>query len=161
MKNCPCGSGKPFAPCCQPFLDGSAEAPSAEALMRSRYSAYVRNNIDYIIKTHNPDTRDGLDVEATRTWAEESEWRGLEIIRCEDGSEGDETGLVEFKASYLQNGEELRHHEVSYFKRVGGSWFFDEGYPARDTYVRKEPKIGRNDPCPCGSGKKYKKCCGR
>lgn len=160
MANCPCGSGKTYDNCCRPFLEGASSPSNAEALMRSRYTAYAKHNIDYIESTHSPDRRDALDIEETRKWAEESEWLGLEIIRSEDGVGDNETGLIEFKARYSQNGEETVHHEVSYFKQVDGKWFFDEGFPARDTYVRSTPKVGRNDPCPCGSGKKYKKCCG-
>jgi SEC-C motif-containing protein len=160
MNICPCGSGKAYAECCGPFISGAENPASAEQLMRSRYTAYVREDVDYIVDTHIPRRREDLDVEATRIWAKEAEWLGLEIIRCENGGTGDETGLVEFKATYRQDGEEIVHHEVSEFRREGGKWFFEEGFPARDTYVRDAPKVGRNDPCPCGSGKKYKKCCG-
>jgi SEC-C motif-containing protein len=161
MAKCPCGSEKTYAKCCQPYIQGESLPPSAESLMRSRYSAYVKQNIDYLVETHMPERRDDLDIPGTKEWAENADWLGLEIIRCEEGGPDDETGLVEFKARYSQDGEEITHHEVSNFRKTDGRWYFEEGFPARDTYVRPGPKVGRNDPCPCGSGKKYKKCCGR
>lgn len=160
MSQCPCGSGKTFSACCKPYLEGSAQPATAEDLMRSRYTAYVKKNIDYIQSTHSPQTRDSLDMEATREWAEESQWKGLAILNTQEGGSQDSTGTVEFKAEYVQENRPYTHHEVSRFEKIDGTWFFVDGHPARETYVREQPKVGRNDPCPCGSGKKYKKCCG-
>jgi SEC-C motif-containing protein len=160
MSQCPCGSGKSFSACCEPYLTGAADAPTAEALMRSRYTAYTLNKTAYIESSHDPETRDSLDLEATGRWAGESEWLGLKILRTEAGGKKDDRGIVEFEARYRQNGEEVLHHEESIFIRRGGTWFFYDGHKPSLTVVREEPKVGRNDPCPCGSGKKYKKCCG-
>ena len=78
------------------------------------------------------------------------------------GGENDDEGYVEFIAHYSANGQTVEHHEHSYFKRLDGEWKFIDGeIESGVPYVREEPKIGRNDPCPCGSGKKYKKCCGK
>jgi len=161
MEKCPCGSGKKYNECCKPFLEEKVSAPTAEALMRSRYSAYVKNKIDYIAATHSEKTKDNLSIEETRKWAEESKWLGLQIVSTTKGSETDNTGIVEFIAQYEQNGTKYSHHEVSQFQKTDGKWYYKDGKLRGTTNVRSEPKIGRNDPCPCGSGKKYKKCCGK
>lgn len=161
MTECPCGSGKSYDTCCGPYIAGRLNPPTAEALMRSRYTAYAKGAIDYIEATHSPEKRDNLDIEETRRWAEESEWQGLEILECREGGPGDTAGTVEFTARYRQKGRDYEHHEVSSFRKEGGQWFFQDGNTPRQTYTREAPKVGRNDPCPCGSGKKYKKCCGR
>ncbi|MDC7226366.1 MAG: YchJ family protein [Spirochaetales bacterium] len=157
MEKCPCGSGKTYAECCEPYVRGKKLAPGPEELMRSRYTAYVKQEIDYIVDTHNPVRIHRLDRDATEKWAAESEWLGLEIMRTE--TNGDE-GVVEFVAKFKQDGVEYDHHEVSNFVKTDDEWFFDDGYTPSATVVRDSPKVGRNDPCPCGSGKKYKKCCG-
>ena len=159
MAQCPCGSKKSYSLCCEPFLNGSKIPSTAEALMRSRYTAYTKAEIPYIESTHDPATRDSLDIESTRSWAAESEWLGLEIVATENGGKNDTKGTVEFKARYKQDGEEVVHHEYSSFVKQDGSWFFHDGHTPSATVVRESPKIGRNDPCPCGSGKKFKKCC--
>lgn len=160
MELCPCGSKKSYADCCQPYISGVLPAPTAEALMRSRYSAYVKQEIEYIESTHGQDGREDVDVEETRKWAAESEWKGLKIVSSQKGGENDTTGIVEFIASYVQKGTKYDHHEVSQFEKVDGRWYFKDGQVKDTTVVRTEAKVGRNDPCPCGSGKKYKKCCG-
>ena len=129
--------------------------------MRSRYSAYVVGAIDYLGDTLHPSHRSDWDRDATRRWAEDAEWLGLEILDSEAGQSGDETGVVEFAANFKENGELRRHHERSRFSRVGGRWYYVDGdVPKPRTQRHDGPKVGRNDPCPCGSGKKYKKCCG-
>lgn len=162
MENCPCGSGKAFDACCGPILNGSAKAETAEALMRSRYSAYVVGNIDYLGDSLHPNHKNDWDKEATRVWANDSEWLGLEIRSTEAGSAGDDEGYVEFLATFTEQGTPRVHHEMSYFKKEHGVWYYVNGdMPKPVTQRNEEPKVGRNDPCPCGSGKKYKKCCGR
>ena len=161
MSNCPCGSGRPLALCCQPFISGTAKAPSAEALMRSRYTAYVTKAVDYIVNTCLDKGHDKVDRESTRQWAEESEWLGLKIVDIVKGGPLDSTGEVEFIATYSQKGQKEEHHERSTFKKVKGEWLYDTGRMVSATVVRSEPKIGRNDPCHCGSGKKYKQCHGK
>lgn len=158
--SCPCCSGKAYEACCEPYLKGDAIPATPEALMRSRYSAFVHADIDYIINTHDPAGRDDLDRESNLKWARDSEWLGLEVLRTEAGGPEDDTGVVEFVARYRQGGTERRHHEISTFTRKEDRWYFSDGHPPKpETFIRQEAKIGRNDPCPCGSGKKYKKCC--
>jgi len=160
MSMCPCGSGKTFSHCCGPYLDGNVKVPTAEALMRSRYTAYALDRINYIENTNAPETRDKLDMKATREWIEESTWKGLNIIKTEAGGVEDTEGVVEFEAKYQVKDEDLIHHEVSSFVKHDGVWYYLDGYTPTTTVTRESPKVGRNDPCPCGSGKKFKKCCG-
>ena len=162
MTECPCCSGMESESCCQPYLLGEKKAPTAEALMRSRYTAYATGRIDYIRDTTHPRNRAEFEEESAKKWSSDSEWLGLEIISTEAGEEGDAEGEVEFVATYEQEGEEVEHHEIAQFKRDKGNWYFVDGkFVGPETFVREQPKIGRNEPCPCGSGKKYKKCCGR
>ncbi|MBI9070390.1 MAG: YchJ family protein [Melioribacteraceae bacterium] len=161
MEMCPCSSGQNYAECCEPIIKGEKQAGTAEALMRSRYTAYTKHEVEYIGETIHPDQRTDYDEKATKEWSHGSEWLGLEIINTEAGTEADEEGTVEFKAKFKQQGYDLDHHELSEFKKADGKWYFFNGEAvANKPVVREEPKIGRNDPCTCGSGKKYKKCCG-
>jgi len=164
MKNCHCGSGREYPDCCEPYIAGRAKAPTAEALMRSRYSAYAERAIDYIIGTCVvKGAKDNADYKSTRDWSERSTWLGLKIVSTEKGGPEDVEGTVEFEASYERDGLRDLHKEKATFKRENGSldgaWLYDEGTVAAHTVVRAAPKVGRNEPCPCGSGKKYKRCC--
>ncbi|HEB94982.1 MAG TPA: hypothetical protein ENI96_00960 [Sedimenticola thiotaurini] len=163
MSPCPCGSGLEFDACCGPVLAGERPAATAEALMRARYTAFTRVDMDFLGDSLHPAHRHDHDEAATRRWAEESDWMGLEVVATKDGGEGDQQGEVEFIASYRDRGGMVRrHHERSRFQREGGRWYFVDGrlVPPK-TAVHSGPRVGRNDPCPCGSGRKYKKCCGR
>jgi SEC-C motif domain protein len=160
MEQCPCGSGLAYAECCEPIIKGQRPAQTAEALMRSRYSAYVKVETDYIFETTHPKHREGYDAEGTREWAEGAEWHGLEIVSIKDGGSAESIGEVEFIARYSENGEPREHHERALFKKEKEGWLFTDGKPAGQQPA-KSHKVGRNDPCPCGSGQKYKKCCGK
>ncbi|MBO4304169.1 MAG: YchJ family protein [Lentisphaeria bacterium] len=159
---CPCLSGKTYAECCEGIIRGTKKAATAEELMRARYSAYAKAEVDFIINSTHSSQRESNDRDEIRRWAEKSVWKGIEILRTEKGGENDETGIVEFIARYADNGVDMEHHEISEFVREKGEWTFLDGkMAAQAPYVRESAKVGRNDPCPCGSGKKYKKCCGR
>lgn len=112
---CPCGSDLPYGACCEPFHDG-APAPTAEALMRSRYSAYVRGRDDYVFRTWHPRTRPPAVTSSVA-------WTGLEIVRTADGGTDDDRGTVEFVAT--APGQRL--HEVSRFERRAGRWVYVDG----------------------------------
>lgn len=145
----------------RPFLDGERVPGTAAELMASRYVAYSTGAIDYLLNTHAPETRNQVDRKATEQWSKASEWQGLEIVKIEGGGPEDQTGKVEFIARYTRDGVTHAHHELSDFKRIDGRWYFVDGKLVREQPQRRTtPKVGRNDPCPCGSGKKYKKCCG-
>jgi len=161
MKNCPCGSGREYSDCCEPYISGTAKPPTAEALMRSRYSAYAEHEIDYIINTCVKRGKEDIDPKSTRDWSEQSKWLGLKIISAEKGSPADSEGTVVFEAVYERDGLKDTHHETAKFVKENDEWRYSEGHITPRTVVRSSPKVGRNDPCPCGSGKKYKHCCGR
>ena len=128
--------------------------------MRSRYTAYVKHEFDHLGRTLSADQRKDYSPEDARRWSEKSEWQGLTILRTEKGGEADDQGLVEFSARFKVDGEEQEHLEAAIFSREGGAWVYAGQLPQRGQTVRREaPKVGRNDPCPCGSGKKFKKCC--
>ena len=158
MKNeelCPCKSGRNYGDCCGPVISGERKAASPEEVMRARYSAYVTESVDYLRTSSTKAVQEEFDEKASRAWCRAASCHGLEIIRAE----GD---TVEFRATYTANGEFCNHHELSKFVKEDGEWKFADGeFVGEKPVVREEPKVGRNDPCPCGSGKKYKKCCGR
>jgi SEC-C motif-containing protein len=161
MTECPCGSGQPYADCCAPLINGEAQAQSAEALMRARYSAHVNSEIDYIHDTTLASRRDNFNRARLLNWTQHAQWLGLEILDTTDGMPEDTTGTVEFIARYREKGKRVNHHEIAEFTKEDGRWFFKDGNPPKaEQFIRQGPKVGRNDPCPCGSGKKYKKCCG-
>jgi len=144
--NCPCGSGQPESGCCGPYL-GGAVVPTAVALMRSRYTAYVRGAIDYLVDTHLSTAP--VDRAAIATRARTTVWRGLEIVATEGGGAGDTEGFVAFVARGETGGVPFAQRERSRFRRAAGRWMYVDAAPP-----------GRNEPCPCGSGAKYKKCHG-
>ncbi len=155
---CPCGTGQPEPSCCGPYLAG-ARAPTAPALMRSRYAAYVRGAIDYLVATHHEATRAQLDVPAMTRWSHDTVWQGLEIVATERGGADDDTGVVEFIARGVTRGTPFAQRERSTFRKVDGAWYY-EGGKAHAEPARRAAVPGRNEPCPCGSGKKYKRCHG-
>ena len=159
--NCPCGTQKPYEECCGPLHEG-AKPETAEELMRSRYSAFVKKNIDYIGATHLPGTTD-FDPTEAKDWADNSIWNGLEIVKTEKGQKDDKFGVVEFKALYSdKNDNNYVHHEIAKFKKQDDTWYYDDGQiVGHEPLRRTTPKVGRNEPCVCGSGKKFKKCCGK
>lgn len=161
-ENCPCKSGKTFGECCGPIISGEAKAETAEALMRARYSSYVTGDVEFLKNSATKEVQKEFSEEDSRAWSAAAEWHGLEIIKCEAGGKDEKEGIVEFRALYTANGEFCNHHEVSKFVKERSGWKFADGELVGERpIVREEPKVGRNDPCPCGSGKKFKKCCGK
>lgn len=119
---CPCLSGETYGNCCGRFHSGSASAPTAEALMRSRYSAFAVGNAPYLLATWHPDHRpDQLDLDP------ELEWRRLDILATSGGGPLDSTGTVEFTAYYRQDGQRGSQHELSRFVRENGQWLYLDG----------------------------------
>ncbi len=152
---CPCGSGKLIAECCAPYLQGQSAAPTAEKLMRSRYSAYCTKNIDYLINTHHPTRREPNSRRMITATANSVIWVGLTVLETQAGQAEDKTGVVEFVAVYQENGRVAQLHERSRFLQEQGRWFYLDG----DILPPLLPK--RNDPCWCNSGKKFKQCHGK
>lgn len=119
--NCHCGSGKSFADCCEPFLNGSKNAPTAEKLMRSRYSAYVTQEADYLVATTHISTRKFHTKSDILEWSKSNNWLRLEILNSSENS-------VEFKAYFLDSALQANvHHEKSAFKFEDGKWFYVDG----------------------------------
>ncbi|KAA5604985.1 YchJ family protein [Roseospira marina] len=160
MDSCPCGSGLTLDACCAPVIAGTTPAPTAEALMRSRYTAYGQGNIDYLMATLATDSRADFDPIEAKGVAAESVWTGLEIRAVSAGGEGDDEGTVEYVARLKYKGRARMHHERATFRREDGQWRCTGGEVNPKGPPRRVVSVGRNEPCPCGSGKKYKKCCG-
>lgn len=147
---CPCGSGSALDACCGHYHQGTP-APSAEHLMRSRYSAYVLGLVDYLATTTLPAQQASLDRDGIRAWSLGSTWLGLEVENSELIGAQPEHAFVTFTARWHDGSGEHSHRERSAFVQRDGRWYFlDPTTPL---------KVGRNDACPCGSGQKFKKCC--
>ena len=158
---CPCGNLKPLAACCGPYHAGKAVAPTAEALMRARYTAYATGRVDFVEATLAPESRKDFDREASKKWATDSVWKGLEIVATKGGMAKDSEGVVNFVARFGQGDKDYEHREIATFRKEAGVWLFVDGQsPKPVTMVKTGPDLGRNDPCHCGSGKKFKKCHG-
>lgn len=179
--SCPCGLGRAYEDCCGRYISGAEDPPTAEALMRARFTAFARKDVDYLAKTFAPQSGAQAHAEAARKWVERARFDKLQVLSVVKGGADDQLGRVEFLATYTEDGVAWDHHEVSEFARnAAGRWCFiagdghrhrageghhhHHGHHQHDhgghTLRREGPKVGRNDPCPCGSGKKYKKCCG-
>ena len=154
--SCPCWSGKTFSNWCGPYLAGESVAPTAETLMRSRFTAFQLRDPGYLKATWDPLKRPkqlGFDQD-------ERTWSSLEVVKTIGGGEADERGVVEFKAKYELGEDTYLFHEISRFIRQDGRWLYlDASFPFHGK-IAHQGKPVKNAPCPCGSGKKYKKCCG-
>jgi SEC-C motif-containing protein len=163
---CPCRLREqeplPYSACCGPYLEEGKPAPTAEALMRARYSAFAQHKIDFLCESLAPETRFDFDRKAIQHWSTQSRWLGLDVLSVEHGKAGDTEGFVEFIAHFELDGETRAHRERSKFRfeAPAGRWYFVEEANRKLEPIVKGAQPGRNDPCPCGSGKKYKKCCG-
>lgn len=156
---CPCGSQKTLSNCCGLYLASEVSAPTAEALMRSRYTAFHQGQIDYLIATHKtPETRASLAQSIKNT-----RWLNLLIVSTQKGKTRDKTGIVEFVAAYQPAGSVLmaqsvgevrQMHERSHFIKSSGRWLYTTG----EMLLPYQPK--RTEPCWCGSGKLFKHCHG-
>lgn len=147
---CPCASGHTLADCCAPLHQG-LPAPTAERLMRSRYSAYTLGLIDYLVATTLPAQQAALDRTAMAEWSANSQWLGLDVRQVEPVAGDQEHAFVTFIAHWQDASGVQQQQERSAFVRVEGRWYFIDPTVALD--------VGRNDPCPCQGGKKFKKCC--
>lgn len=120
-KVCYCHSGKPFSECCEPYISGKTKPETAEALMRSRYSAYCIKNAEYLIATTHISTRKHHSKNDILAFASENHWVKLEIVSATES-------MVEFKAYYLDSSlQPYTHHEKSTFKKEGEQWYYVDG----------------------------------
>jgi SEC-C motif-containing protein len=142
-------------------ISGAQPAATAEALMRSRYTAYVVHAYDHLRDTLTEEQRADFSADDAKQWSEGSEWLGFTLLGKVKGEAEDDEGIVEFSARFRNGGKDHEHVETSHFVKRDGRWFYAGMVQTKGTPVRREtPKVGRNDPCPCGSGKKFKRCCG-
>ena len=146
-----------YSDCCQPYHKGLKKAETAERLMRTRYSAFVKVLPEYIVTTTLPVQQSLLDVAAIEDWAKQTPWAGLEIIQ-HTPKLGKRHAQVEFKAFYTTaDAQQAAHHERSTFVKVkdeavNETWFFLDPTVAMS--------VTQKQPCICGSGEKFKRCCG-
>lgn len=150
-ENCPCGRDKSYANCCQPMHLGQQTAADAEKLMRSRYSAFVKHDIDYLLNTLHPDKRQTDDRQTLQETCQRMQWLGLKII---DFKSHQNTAEVEFIAFY-DDKPIGQLHERSRFVFENDRWLYVDGN------LMPAEKILRNAACFCGSGDKFKRCHGR
>jgi len=121
---CPCGSGRNYSRCCEPYIHRLKKSPTAESLMRSRYSAYTLNDEAYLLSTWHKMTRpDALHLDESTS----TKWLGLKVIATQAGGVQDNEGIVEFVARYKVNGKAERLHETSHFVRENEQWFYVTG----------------------------------
>jgi len=123
-KDCPCGSNLKYQVCCGRYHLGNLHPPTAEALMRARYSAYVLNKPDYIYHTWHEETRP--DLQALRLIRNEK-YIGLKILKTDLGREDDEIGTVTFVATYEEQNAPKELKEISSFKRLNKKWVYYKG----------------------------------
>jgi len=174
---CPCGSTQNYADCCARYVDHQEAAPTPVLLMRARYTAFTLGKIDFIKSTLHGTAKRQFDEQAAKDWAAEATWLGLNILNASPVAENDSVGYVEFIADCEEHGKKYHAHERSRFEKIKGLWYYTDGIamnePEEHEHVHtdqcrhdhhhepaRSQKVGRNDPCPCGSGQKYKKCCG-
>lgn len=148
---CPCGSAVEYSLCCQPYLSGTQVAPDPSHLMRSRYSAFVMKDAEYLISTWHPNCQAATFRAEIEAGFARTQWLGLAVFEHAAGK-NDSEGYVSFIARFNENGKTGAIIERSRFLKENGRWYYIDG---------TRPQFGRNDPCPCGSGKKFKKCCGQ
>jgi Uncharacterized protein conserved in bacteria len=127
LNNCPCGSGRSYATCCEPIINGKSDAHTAQELMRTRYTAFTLANVNYLMRSHHPSTRPNKERKSIEKWAKSVRWIGLTILNTQSGEANDETGYVEFKALFMENGQLQQLHERSFFQRENGKWVYVSG----------------------------------
>lgn len=160
---CPCGSDLAYDDCCGPYLDGTKHAQDVASLVRSRYTAFCQRKFDYLLESTHPDFREDLSIENIAKGTEGVTWLRLDLGESSVSKKenGEEFEQISFAAYYEQDNVARQLSETSFFKREQDRLYYVDSVARKPTsYTRPSPKCGRNDPCPCGSGKKYKKCCG-
>ncbi|WP_269620833.1 YchJ family protein [Zhongshania sp. BJYM1] len=150
--HCYCGNAKPFTECCYQYISGNTAAPTAETLMRSRFSAFCIKDPDYLLETLHKDPRAKESRKALLRSFGNTQWRSLKIIRSHQGAGGQRRGAVEFAAFFVEGEKGGQLHERSRFEFEDGRWFYTDGD------ILPPITVPRNEPCWCGSGRKLKKC---
>ncbi len=127
-------------------------------LLKARYQAFVKGDVDFIVESCHPQIRAKQDQKSIEAWSRNADWKGLAI----EHEEADEDrAFIDFTVRFVESGENVEHKEKAEFRKKDDRWYyFDSKFSRPEPIRRDSEKVGRNDPCPCGSGKKYKKCCG-
>lgn len=157
IANCLCGSGLTYPQCCELLHVGQINALTAEALMRSRFTAYAMHNSAFLLSSWDASTRP-TNVDFSN---DSGEWTQLEVIATKKGTAKDNKGIVEFKAYFTAEGERRVMNEISRFVKKQGRWFYLDGKVKSIRSLQGSFNQGLNAPCACGSGKKYKRCCSK
>ncbi len=156
--SCLCGSGIDSTECCAALHSGSKSAATAEELMRSRFTAYTKQDEDYLLSSWDKSKRpDSVDFSKEGN----VEWTELEIVGTKKGGIKDKKGIVEFKAFYTMDGKAFVMNEISRFIKREGKWLYLDGVVKSVAQAGQQSQHGKNAPCSCGSGKKFKRCCGK
>ncbi len=148
---CPCGTQQPYDNCCGRYISEKHIAPDAESLMRSRYTAYQRGDVAWLIASWHKSQRSADLAQQLSASFAETQWMGLNIISHSYNNDSNEA-FVTFFARYCEKNQSSAIYERSRFIREEQRWYYVDGVHLQ---------AGRNDTCPCGSGRKYKKCCGQ
>ena len=131
MNSCPCGSKKDYTACCEVFIQKKASAPTPEALMRSRYTAYTQANMDYILRTMRPPASVGFEPLSAYQWAKSVCWLKLKVVSATKINSADtmtnNQGFVEFIAYFQENNKKQTIHELSEFHLIDSEWFYVDG----------------------------------
>lgn len=153
---CPCGTRRKFGACCALYINGTP-APDAQTLMRSRYTAYVVGALDHVAATHAPEVRDDFNRAEAERLARVCQFQELEIRKV---VENGHSAQIDFLIRFRRDNKDMMQVELADFRREDGRWLYAGGKLSSQVSQRTVTRVGRNDPCPCGSGKKAKKCCG-
>ncbi len=156
LNYCLCGSGIEYRQCCEIFHSNERSAPTAESLMRSRFTAFAMHNESYLLKTWDTSKRPA-NIDFSKKAVD---WLRLEIITTKKGGVKDSKGFVEFKAFYILDDEEYVLNELSRFRKRNNQWMYLDGTVKSIAKVGQQTSQGKNATCCCGSGKKFKRCCG-
>ncbi len=148
---CPCGNLKSYRHCCLPFHNESSLPDTAEALMRSRFTAFCTENLSYLFNSWHPAHR----PPAAEILSGTTRYISLQITDTKQGRPENNTGEVTFVVRYIEGDRLYTMQEKSSFVKQQGKWLYLEGDNALHSVTLK-----KNSPCPCGSGKKFKRCCG-
>lgn len=145
IQHCPCGSNRSYESCCARVHIDHAVAKQPETLMRARFTAFFLGNAQFLVDTHYPPGRPETELADIKLSLSSTQWLSLRVLQSDHDS-------VEFVA-FFKGSPFAQLHEYSRFKHDQGLWYYVDGKQMPPV------KISRNDVCPCGSGKKYKKCC--
>ncbi len=157
---CPCGLPASLEDCCGRFLSRDQLPSTAVELMRSRFTAFVLGDVPYLMDTAAGPAAE-VRAEDLGRWAAEREWLDLKVLETQAGGPDDTEGVVVFRARFKDPQVQVHEERSSFIKR-GGRWYFTKGeWNHSNTPATSERAQSRNDPCACGSGRKFKKCCGK